>query len=337
MHGEPPALDELERLATSTDIRDRAFAANVLSLRRHLDDPERVAALYERIREAARSQHAEMRGRIQDGTLDKHAFVAHLRDAPLEIRDHLVEEILGVAYPPLEETSLPREAIPYCPSGLAEILFTIEKAHLGPGATFVDLGSGLGKVVLLVALLTGARTYGVELDPHLVSHARSAAAALHLENALFIEGDIRDAPLPPADVYYMYIPLVRPTALVTRLLEHAAERRILVFSQSLDLRQLPWLRAAHAASYWLEMYEGSESAARLELGRSVSERARHLDARRLFAEKRAHAIAECERRIHEARAAVFAASDGVVTARMTDLEREWRTLSRRDAGTEPGS
>lgn len=326
MHSEVPAFDALERLATSTDIRDRAFAASVLSLRRHAEDREQVAVLYDRLRETARSHHAEVRGRILDGTLDKRAFVAHLREASLEIRDHLVEEILDIAYPPLQESSLPREAIHYCPSGLAEILFTLEKANLCPGKTFVDLGSGLGKVVLLVALLTGARSYGVELDPHLVSHSRSAAQALRLDNAHFIEGDIRDAPLPLADVYYMYIPLIHSTAVVARLTALAAERRILIFSQALDLRHLPGLRAGNAASYWLEMYEGPESPARPSLQRRASERERHLDGRWL-AEKRAHAIADCERRINDARTVVFATNDGVVTARMTDLEREWRTLS----------
>jgi SAM-dependent methyltransferase len=255
MLGDPPAFDVLERLATSTDIGDRAFAASALSLRRHADDGERVAVLYERIRETARSRHAELQERIRDGALDIHAFVAHLRETPLEIRDHLVEEILDIAYPPLQEAPLPREAIPYCPSGLAEILFMLEKANLHPGRTLVDLGSGLGKVVLLAALLTGARAYGVELDPDLVAYARSAAQALHLDNASFIEGDIRDVSLPPADVYYMYIPLIRSTDMVARLTPLAAERRILVFSQALDLKHLPWLRAGNAASYWLEMYE----------------------------------------------------------------------------------
>ncbi|MBS2020183.1 MAG: hypothetical protein JST00_45410 [Deltaproteobacteria bacterium] len=45
-------------------------------------------------------------------------------------------------------------------------------------------------------------------------------------------------------------------------------------------------------------------------------------------------MADCEARIQRARAAVFAADDGVVTASMTTLEREWRMLARtdRDAG-----
>jgi ribosomal protein L10 len=44
--------------------------------------------------------------------------------------------------------------------------------------------------------------------------------------------------------------------------------------------------------------------------------------------ERALALAEIERRINEARAVVFANDDGVVTKLMTDLEREWRELSR---------
>lgn len=41
-------------------------------------------------------------------------------------------------------------------------------------------------------------------------------------------------------------------------------------------------------------------------------------------------MANCEQRIDDARARVFAADDGVVTRRMTDLEREWRKLSALD-------
>ncbi len=161
----------------------------------------------------------------------------------------------------------------------------------------------LGKVVLLAALLTGARCYGVELDPLLVAHAQSAAASLSLAKAHFIEGDIRTVSPPPSDVYYMYIPLIHSTELVDRLREQAAQRKILVFAQALDLKRLPWLRASNASSYWLEMYESSSPRAAL--------------------------LADCERRINEARAAIFAADDGVVSKRMTELEREWRDLRAR--------
>jgi hypothetical protein len=81
---------------------------------------------------------------------------------------------------------------------------------------------------------------------------------------------------------------------------------------------------------WLEILDRVLRPARPHLERCLRERERHLDARRRFADGRARAIADCERRINDARAVVFATNDGVVGARMTDLEREWRTLSRLD-------
>jgi hypothetical protein len=53
-------------------------------------------------------------------------------------------------------------------------------------------------------------------------------------------------------------------------------------------------------------------------------------------DERAHALADCERRIETARANVFASGDGVVGAQMTTLEREWRVLHRR-AATDDGA
>jgi SAM-dependent methyltransferase len=254
MEGERLPFAALERLVSSGDIRDRAFAAGVLAVGHHQATPEQVHDLYDHIRGAAARAHEDIRSQIRGRTLEVGAFVDSMRGAPLEVREHLIEEILGVAYPPPDDPTLPREVVRYCPSGLAEILFAIEHGELGPSATFVDLGSGLGKVTLLVALLTGCRAYGIEIDPRLVAHARAAAVALRLDEARFIEGDIRDVPLPPADVYYMYIPLVRSTGVAARLERIAAERGILVFSQALDLEQLAWLSRCDASSYWLEMY-----------------------------------------------------------------------------------
>jgi SAM-dependent methyltransferase len=262
MNRDEPSLALLERLATSADLRDRAFAAGALRLRLWADDADagEVARLYGRVRETARAHHEAVRTHIRNGTLDRQAFVAMLRESPLEVRDHLLEEILDIAYPPLEEISLPSEAYRYTPSGLSEILFVLEKAGLGPGQTFVDLGSGLGKAVLLVALMTGARAHGIEIDPYLVAQAQSVARSLHLEHAHFIEGDIRDTPLPPGDVYYMFIPLLRSADVVDRLAPLAAEGKILVFSQTLDLRRFPWLKATGQSCYWLEMYEANRNA-----------------------------------------------------------------------------
>jgi SAM-dependent methyltransferase len=250
-----PSLETLARLATSPDIRDRAFAAGALRLRCSSEERGDVGVLYERVRQTARRQHQAVRARIREGRLDRRAFVAELAAAPLDIRDHWVEEVLDVAYPPLAETSSQPELFLDSPSGLDEILFMLDRATLGPERTFVDLGAGSGKVVLLVALLTGARAYGVEIAPTLVARARAAARSLALESAVFIEGDMRTVPLPAGDVYYLFIPAARSADVVARLAPVAAEQTIRLFAQRLDLERLPWLRAAEGASYWLETYE----------------------------------------------------------------------------------
>ena len=61
--------------------RPRLCSGRALS-RRH--DPEQVATLYERIRETAAAITQECGARIRDGTLDKHALIAHLREASPE-------------------------------------------------------------------------------------------------------------------------------------------------------------------------------------------------------------------------------------------------------------
>jgi SAM-dependent methyltransferase len=261
MERDAPGLAVLSQLATSRNIGDRAFASSALAFRPGAASSDDMAGVYERIRETARREHADVRARIRDGTLDRRALLEELRQAPLEMRDHLIEEILDIAYPPLEELGRTRDSMPYCPSGLGEILFTLERSDLGPGKTLVDLGSGLGKVVLLAALLTGAEAYGLEIEPSLVAHARKAAAALGLDGAHFVQGDIRNAELPPADTYYLFIPLHRSADVVERLAPIAAERPIRVFSQPLDEKHVPFLRATGAMSYWLTMYESSPIAA----------------------------------------------------------------------------
>jgi hypothetical protein len=83
-------------------------------------------------------------------------------------------------------------------------------------------------------------------------------------------------------------------------------------------------------SSWQKVVESVLHPARPHLERCLPEREQHLAAQRRLAEQRAREIKDCEHRIEGIRAAVFAANDGIVPASMTDLEREWRRLSRPD-------
>lgn len=81
---------------------------------------------------------------------------------------------------------------------------------------------------------------------------------------------------------------------------------------------------------WLEVVDRLLRPARPRLAQCLEERERHRARRARVDAERRQAIADCERRIGDARARVFAANDGIVGGTMTALEREWRLLSRRD-------
>jgi hypothetical protein len=79
---------------------------------------------------------------------------------------------------------------------------------------------------------------------------------------------------------------------------------------------------------WNELLSAVLRPARPRLARCRLIAGEHARAERRVADERARALADCTQRIEAARASIFAAGDGVVTRRMTELEREWRTLSR---------
>src|SRR5262245_39454376 len=81
---------------------------------------------------------------------------------------------------------------------------------------------------------------------------------------------------------------------------------------------------------WLKLVDGVLRPVRPRLEFCVRERERYIAERQVAADQRTRAVAACVARIEAARAEVFAAGDGVVSTRMTALEREWRALSRSD-------
>jgi hypothetical protein len=83
-------------------------------------------------------------------------------------------------------------------------------------------------------------------------------------------------------------------------------------------------------SSWQTVIDSMLRPARPHLARCLAEREKHFSAQRAISEERARAIRDCERRIEQARAIVFARQDGIVPLTMTELEREWRVLSRPD-------
>jgi protein-L-isoaspartate O-methyltransferase len=134
----------------------------------------------------------------------------------------------GDAQPEIQDVP-EQEMVFYQPTPVRSVLALIDRAGIGPGDTFVDVGAGLGHVVLLVRLLTGARVRGLELEEGYCTHARRVAARLSIQDAVFDAGDAREAPLEGGTVYFLYTPF--RGALLAQVLE-----RLQTLARDRDLR-----------------------------------------------------------------------------------------------------
>ncbi|SEW51481.1 class I SAM-dependent methyltransferase [Chitinophaga arvensicola] len=89
----------------------------------------------------------------------------------------------------------------------ARIVFElVDQVRFVKEDVFFDLGAGLGQVAILVHLLAGIRTIGVEFEPAFCHYARQAAAALNLPAVTFINTDARKADYSEGTVFFMFTP-----------------------------------------------------------------------------------------------------------------------------------
>jgi hypothetical protein len=184
---------------------------------------------------------------------DRAELLRDLAGLPPEERDAAVERALLIDGP--ASASAPgAELVGYHASGVAAIVRFLLEVPLGPDDVLVDLGSGLGKVILLASLLTPARARGIELQRELVERAREAARALELD-ATFVEGDVRAIPLE-GTVFCLYSPCTPRVldSILARLRPIAERRAIVVGALGIDVRA-DWLVRRELDSFWLSIYD----------------------------------------------------------------------------------
>ena len=143
------------------------------------------------------------------------------------------------------------EMIHYESTPVSAVLELVDRVPLTRCDRFVDIGSGLGQVVLLVHLLTGVEAVGLEVVPAYVEQARGEAERLGVEGVSFSEGDARSADLCGGTVYFLFSPF-RGQMLKTvlnRLRQEARTRRLTICSFGPCTEQIagePWLTMQEA-------------------------------------------------------------------------------------------
>lgn len=178
--------------------------------------------------------------------------------------DELISGVLQFRRPSAEVVQLPAEMVFYQPTPARHIFDLLDRTALTEREWFIDLGSGLGHVPLLVSICTRARCIGIELEAAYVDCARDSAQALNLNNVTFIQRDVRESDLSGGTVFYLYTPFLGSIlrAVLNSLRQEALTREIRICTFG------PCTRIV-AEEQWLKVVETLETD-RIAIFRSLN-------------------------------------------------------------------
>jgi hypothetical protein len=191
-----------EALATqaNSDTRDRAKA-----LRIRLEAAN--AELYQSVRsEIVRSGQPRALLQWLKTSASQYESGSPLPGMGFDWQDELVSGILQFSEPGELDRYRQPEMVPFQPTPVRHILDLIDASLLSEDDVFVDLGSGLGHVPLLVSMLAGVRSIGIEVQAAYVASAQECAQSLRLSRVQFVAADARTADLSIGTVFYLYSP-----------------------------------------------------------------------------------------------------------------------------------
>jgi hypothetical protein len=202
----------------------------------------------------------QVRRRIEIDAHDRSAFRAALLAVPPDARDGWLDRVLGLGAPLDDGPELPRGCVPYVPCGVDALIEIVERAEVGPSDVFVDVGSGVGRAMALVHLLTGAAVVGIEIQSRLVQAARDVARLVssRISN---VHGDAVELAgcIMVGSVFFLYCPFSgeRLHHVLADLEAIAQTRPIRVCCVDLPLPACPWLAAAPGSSGSVAVYRSA--------------------------------------------------------------------------------
>lgn len=168
------------------------------------------AAIVQRLREdikTGRCRRGDLLRELRQYIASSEKHRAGSNNLEYDNLDVLVAGIFGIDRLPDEEIDeTPPEMVPYQPTPARVVLDIIERIRPTPEDVFVDIGSGLGLVPILISLLSDARSVGMEMQPSYVRHAQSCAKCLNISNVRFVCADARLGDFSTGTLFYMYTP-----------------------------------------------------------------------------------------------------------------------------------
>lgn len=188
-----------------------------------------------------------IRERILRQTISPEQFRAALLHVPYVDRDNWVNAVLGSEECAEDGPELPRGCVPYLPCAVETLLRIAEFLPLRSTDIFVDIGSGVGRAAALMHLLTGATSFGIEVQWAHVEKARELAQRLRLSAVTFVHGDAVEmsSTYSAATVFFLYCPFSGPRLVrfLAQIEKFAEQHQISICTVDLPLPELPWLEA----------------------------------------------------------------------------------------------
>ena len=120
--------------------------------------------------------------------------------------DIFVNGLMPFQHMPDQTKDLEPEMVYYQKTPARVVFELVGKSHFMKEDVFVDLGSGLGQVAILVNLLTGITVMGIEFEPAFCNYAKGCAAGFNLANVTFINVDARKADYSEGTIFFMFTP-----------------------------------------------------------------------------------------------------------------------------------
>lgn len=122
-------------------------------------------------------------------------------------------------------------------SGYSTVLTALRHLNPAPGARFIDLGSGYGRVGLVVGLMRPDIDFiGYEYVPHRVSIAKTTTAHMSMQSHVhFFTQDLslKEFQIPDAEIYYMYDPFSEETYghVLSQLIEISRRKKVVIVTK----------------------------------------------------------------------------------------------------------
>lgn len=193
-------LDTLEMLEQSS-----AWLGRVRALQDSLNRSNE--ALYQRLRTHIATRDYDpsaLRSTLRRYSQGSQALPAN--ELAYDTLDTLVHNIVRLDTPPQAPAAWQAEMVPYQPTPMRLVFDLVKRTHLSDTDVFYDLGAGLGHVAIMVAIISGARAIGIEVQPAYCAYARHCAAMLNLATVSFQQQDARTATFAGGTLFYLYTP-----------------------------------------------------------------------------------------------------------------------------------